>query len=810
MKKTKQINIYFIIVCLLAVSSFLMIFFSIIETKNTNSFNSQKEQSNNDNNVFFGRKLDFHNDSIEICSKSSENLVKYFETGKTKYVNLYDQKSAENPPDHIKTLLEAFNDDINGEERQDDIVSYLLHFSPILFFYLVAIACVPGWIICIFMAIYRCCCCCCCKKPECRLPFFIIVSIMNLAVIITCIVGLSKTNGIFKGVLNTECSILRFVNEVVEGETKSTFPKWAGIEGVLDILNRTTIEIEQMSLGDTEIYIEEKKNAYNDAKNSFENDLKDACQDISEEPIYKYNNYILDIAKDFGEYQNGNFTNGSYADKWIKQAGVTDKVEISYNVLGEIIHGNTYEAMLLAQYFIEYIQSYIFSVQLLIGEGFLNVSEVIDKYGRLIFNIIFGVLLGISCFIEFLLIFLYFFSSRKYHSCIMHFIIKILIHILWNIFAILMIAIFLFGTSLSLIGSFGEDLVEFFSYILSKKNLQSDSPILLGEDAYLLEVCMNGKGNIWDTLGIEPDLSSIDNLKTLSLEIDLLIEFLTVNEANLDEDPVYDELILEIDERKNLKKNFGLIHKNCFNQTLMFKESISNLNMALEICNIHERWSFTCSEEFPDNLEGNCNSEIDENKCINPFTCYHQLNNRYSSFPTTCSNANNLANIIYTIFNAIDYASDGENPLKENSLKRKASYANNAYIFFLINAKLALEDYTIKFRPLTSLYNNFVGNGTIFGFLNCAFLGKNTKVILYYLNESIGKKFKSLGITIIVIGFAMALSISFTIILVIIISATVKIRQNEGNNNVVIPNDNLNNNEPIHLETNNDNNIITP
>ena len=798
--------------CFVIISLLIIILFFFIKSEKGITNNPKKEQKTLNNHIF-GRELDFHDDSIKVCSKSSENLVKYFKTGSIQYVEFHSEEDPGNPPNYIKTLLEAisFDNDLEGEQRTDKAVSYLMHFSPIFFFYLVGLACIPGWIVCICMSIYRCCCCSCCKKPECRLPFFVVVSVMNLAVIITCIVGLGKTNKIFKGVVNTECSFLRFINEVVDGESKNTLPKWGGIEGILHILNRTSVEIEIMSSDDTDDYLEEKMNAYKEAMSDLESSLERACEEIAGESNYQYNDYILDIVKEFGKYENGIFTNNSYADKWMKLAGITDKVEKSYNAYGKVIHGNTYEAMILAQYFIEFIEENIYLIKLIIGESILILSDTIDKYGRLIFNIIFSVLLCFSFLLEFLLIFLYFFSSRKYHNCIMHFIIKYLIHILWNVFALLMIAIFIFGTTLTLIGTFGEDLVDIISYIFSSKNLKSQSPILLGEDGYLLEVCMNGKGNVWDTLGIESSLSDIDRLRMLSFEIDFMIEMLTVNHINYDDDPVYEELITEIDRRKNLEKNFGLIGQNSDDDIIRLNDTILQLNNALRDCSIGERLSISCNVDFPDKLEGDCNSVITDNKCINPSNCYIELNNRYSS--STCSNANNLGNIIYSIFNAINYAS-AESDDKPNSLKNKGSAVHNDYGLFLLNASIALDEYTVTFAPLTSLFNNFVGNGSIFGFLNCAFLGKNAKVLLYYLNSAIGTEFKSLGITVIVIGFAMSLSISFTIVLTMIISATVRIRANErnlsvttaiNNNNDINTNNNAMNGEQI-IENNNANN----
>ena len=46
-------------------------------------------------------------------------------------------------------------------------------------------------------------------------------------VVAVCIYGLSKSNHIFIGVADTECSILKFIDEVLDGESKETKPKLA-------------------------------------------------------------------------------------------------------------------------------------------------------------------------------------------------------------------------------------------------------------------------------------------------------------------------------------------------------------------------------------------------------------------------------------------------------------------------------------------------------------------------------------------------------------------------------------------------------
>ena len=721
--------------------------------------------------IFFGRKLNFYSDSIKICNRSSENLTKYFETGDTKYVKLYEFKEDEESKEYIIALI----DTLSGEgDTQENFNKYINHLTYIFFFFLVGLVCIPGWVICCSCSCYNCCLCCCLKKPKYLLPFFIVVSIMNSAVIITCMVGLIKAKDIFIGVTNTECSILRFINEVIEGESKITLPKWGGINSIINMFDRTAHEIEEMETDNTKSITEDKKNEYNQEKEEFENAIKDACNAISNEDKYKYNDYILDIAKKFGKFENGNFTENSYADKWSKEAGLTNMIEASYNILGQIVVPNTAIGMRSAIEFIKEMNEGIEAVKDLIGEVVLEYSEQIDYYGKLIFLIIFATLLFISLLIEILLAFFIFFPDRKITNCLKAFIFKYAIHILWNIFALLMIAAFIFGALLTLVGALGEDLFKMFSFLISNKNLSSNSPKIIegGKGTIILNSCINGNGIISDELGIESDLGNIDILKTLTIEIDKIIGKIIENQSKTDEDLVYDELIAEIN-LKNAQKNYELV-KESSDEKINLKQTISDLNKKLGTCSINERWSFSCSTEYSNLEVDTCSSSSsDTNKCMDPLTCNNELLNRYSD---PCQDANELGNIINKLTSAINCIEDNS---QSSSIKKQAESIKEQYRIFLNNAKNSLEGYTTKFTPITAIYNNFVGNGSILGFINCAFLGKNVKVMLNYLDDSIGTQFKNLGICVLFIGIEMAFSISFTILLVVIKNETEKIREKE-------------------------------
>ena len=760
-KETKSfLKSYYIILLIILICFPLLKFSSIYNEKIKIFFHNKL-------GIIFGRKLNFYTDSLKVCARSSENLAKYFETGDTQYVELYEYKNEEEPSNFTLQFINILSGDSDEEETKNTLLS---HYALASFFFLASFLSIPGWIICCSCSCCKCYCCCCLKQPKFRLPFFIVSTILNVIIMGTCIAGLSKTNDIFKGLTNAECSILRFINEILDGETKSTLPKWGGVDAIISMFEKTVKQIEEMGKDDTKTVTEAKSNKYNTIKTNFEDSIKGACDAISSEESYIYQDYKLDLAKKFGEFETDHFTYDSYAEKWSKEAMITNNIQASYNVFGEIITTNVATSMGKAIEFIQIMNDGIEGFKDLIGEMVLEYSEQLDEYGKLVFRLVFGILLFISVLLECLLIVFIFFSSSKHTNCLIACISKVFIHIIWNMFALFMIIMFFFGSIMTFVGMLGEDVFQMLSFLISKRNLESDSPMIIDSGSNLINVCINGDGIIADELGIESDLGKINLLKTLTNDIDSMIIKITENQ---DFDLVYNELLLEYNIRKETH-NFELIKKdsNGNEEKISLLNSLKNLNEKLKACSVSERWSFLCVKDFPNLAKEDCQSTIsDSNKCIDPMSCNNNelKNNRYSS----CSDADNFGKIVDKITSSIKYI-ETENG---NSILKQASDVNTAYKTYLTGAKNALDGYTLKFTPLTAIYDNFVGNGSIMGFINCAFLGKNVKVMLKYLDDSVGNQFKTLGITVLVNGVAMGLSICFIILLVIIVNSTVKLRE---------------------------------
>ena len=205
---------------------------------------------------------------------------------------------------------------------------------------------------------------------------------MILLIIILSFVGLGKTRGFFKEIRDAECSILKFINEALLGESKKELPKWGGIEYLFLFLDFTIYQLREMSTNKTLETIGKKNKDYINITTQFENVLINASKGILEQKDYKINifskNYILDIAEKFGEYNNGNFTEGSYADKWKKQA-ISKSVENSYNELGNIIRDFLNTNLENAKNYIIDLERDIEEIKNMIGKKTLDYSKRVEK-----------------------------------------------------------------------------------------------------------------------------------------------------------------------------------------------------------------------------------------------------------------------------------------------------------------------------------------------------------------------------------------------------------------------------------------------
>ena len=109
------------------------------------------------------------------------------------------------------------------------------------------------------------------------------------------------------------------------------------------------------------------------------------------------------------------------------------------------------------------------------------------------------------------------------------------------------------STSFFLGSNLGKDVFYAFSFIISTKNLKSESPVILGEAGFFFNVCFNGDGALNRELGIDFNLEQIEELKNFVGTFDDYLPIMNTIYIKDDkfEDVVYNELMNEMSEKKD-------------------------------------------------------------------------------------------------------------------------------------------------------------------------------------------------------------------------------------------------------------------
>ena len=712
---------------------------------------------------FFGRNLGFKEDTDKICERGSKELKEYYSTGDPSKFGIQEIK-AEDRPEYIQALINMINGAVNGgDELQDNAMTYAKHLIPVAFFLAVTILAIPGWIMCCSCCCCNCCCCCCCKQPCCKLPFYIITNAMYAIVVAVSIYGLSQSNSIFVGLADTECSLLRFLGDILNGETKDRTPKWGGIEKIKSLLQDTVKEIGELNKGAID-GLSSTKTAVNDAETLFKGNLKTSCTTIKGEGKYKYGDYTLDIAKNYGEFDGDNappittFAGGWYNEYYEISKQTNDNMGQVEDNFDKVKGDDMTSSLTDASTQFEDIKSSIDSVKDGISDVIINNSETIEDYGKLGFKIVFSVLTVIDVAIA-ALMFLFCFCSGKACSscCFFRCGLKIVLHILWNIMALLMILTFLIGSIFTLVGTLGKDLTSAVSYIVGEENLgKGEEAILLGEAAEKLNVCINKDGNITGLINLNDKADSLEKLKDLENKInDLLLKSRILKTQKI----TYNRYISILDKRDSYSETDFYMIKDT-GEKIILKDKVSELNTETQ--SIKDKWVFI------KNLGTACSaySFHDTEIKFNPYDC--DPNTRYPSTCSECSSFSGISNDVSAIVNAQNYANGNE----AKSIRKVIGDLSGDYDNFLDKQIEGLENFARTIHRLTGLFGQFVGtNDGFFSFINCKFIGTDIKVLLKALENSLGKDFYTVGVCLLLSGFSMAVGISFTILLMIIINA---------------------------------------
>lgn len=448
--------------------------------------------------------------------------------------------------------------------------------------------------------------------------------------------------------------------------------------------------------------------------------------------------------------------NPSYMYAWYKEySGIAGQSKESINEAKTnfdtvLKSGDLTKSLEDGQKEVEDIGKTISDIKESISGMIIDYSGDINDYGKLGFKIVFSVLAVIDAAIAAFMLLLCFCSGKLCNKCCCcRCAFKLVIHLLWNIFALLMFLTLLIGSIFTLIGSLGKDFISVINYIVSEKNLGEKEPLIIGEEGKKINSCFNGNGDILTELGFNlTEMDAINKLYELEDQLALIeIQFQNLRRS---EQGTYYVMKSELEKRVNYDTTefYAFLDDDSTNPSSIIKLEtlVTDLNTQSG-----DKWSFHCNNE-----DTSCKNLKDTNLV--------------SGIPPEYSaTAKATGAKIESIKNLVSNADTGSTGFRTLT---KALF--DSYNIFLDAEIVALEVFRGKIHDLTGIFEKYVGkNGKAVDFVNCNFLGTNLKVILKNLKDSLGSNLYTVGICLILSGCSIGISIAFTILLIVIINQSV-------------------------------------
>ena len=441
----------------------------------------------------------------EICDKTSDDLMSRY----TKHDFTYE-------PDkkvHSEALIRYIkNNDIKH------IIEYLPHVAPFGILFLIGICSCVGWFFYCF-----CCCCpsCCCKpnsnnKPGCCGYTSSIILLAVYGIIVALAVtnfGLSTT--LLEGINGASCAFFKFYDTVLHGESEEVqLPRWDGIEKIINKLDETAELID-----DIDFDIDERGSAIEaikDQNNQISSTIKTLDYEVPNIRKSITSMYPeFDLLQTYTPMNNPNSELGQIYNEYINHIGVPFTILNNSQKPFEKIVSNKREfsnSLSKSANTISKIENRFNDIADKVLNEWYTLQSKINSYGPILYFL----LCGFFCFFGVLG-----FLSTMFYCCCKYGCMKFMLHLTWNFFTLLAFVGMLIGSRCCLVGKVSSDAVGVVSFLFGD-NLQSDEVLFFkeGKSTELINICVNGDGNMRETLNLNEMMEPLNQLYNLSKFMD--------------------------------------------------------------------------------------------------------------------------------------------------------------------------------------------------------------------------------------------------------------------------------------------------
>jgi len=727
----------------------------------------------------------------DICSNGPDDLYSFYYKGTS-----YDTSDVESTKSEA---VDALINIIDGDDLATNAKTYGKSALKWLIFIVCGILMILGWIICLICMCCNCCCCtCCCKKKICSIITFLLCTGCFATVFVLSTHSFIAVKNAMKGMNGASCSLLQFIHEIIDGQSdQNQASYWIGIDGINKVLDDVAAGIDNTINNNALDFFRNKKqynnyltNAQNkinegNGKNKDDNGLLTVnltdgtklipyCVDFwgttTTANTYLYytqleydslksssNELVTEMDNNFKEITNCEYDEVN-DEKNCGDSQVKQTIEDSRNSVNDM-------------------KEPINDLKDKISDPLIDYQDLINDYGKKYCRLVFLVLSGFCAVICVLLLFF------KICNCVGK-IIKLIIHILWNILAIFTIICFLIGGIIGLVGKIGKDLVDVMAFVTSDENLNSEKPILMnkiGDDVSdILKTCLSGDGDLAETLDLNNNANSLQQLNDLRDQFASLKENYGENDESGMPTNFTNEYIKKYYEYDFKNKDNG----NNYNLTQDIK-SINDLTVnKQDSCGnlIDEKWSYNETENgYTKPSTFNYVASPNSHELIYLYNILetNYYDHRYSdlcSTGTLQNQVNNTAEIFVKINEFFNQENDMFTAQQEIKSNMDGVYTS---LNEVIDSALTI------INEITNSLNQYIGeSGSIWNLLNCKFMGKDLNILLRNLDTGLGDKFLKMGTEITTLATLQAVGIVLTLITLNANSEDKKDKKNKEKGNV--------------------------
>ena len=726
----------------------------------------------------------------DICSNGPDDLFSFYYEGTP-----YDTSDVESTKSEAVDALISI---IEGNDLASNAKTYGMSALKWIIFIACGILMILGWLVCLICMCCNCCCCtCCCKKKICSIITFLLCTGCFAIVFVLSTHSFIAVKNAMKGMNGASCSLLQFIHEIIDGQSdKNQTSYWIGIDGINKVLDDVSSGIDK-TIDNNALDFFRNKKTYNtyltDAEGAINTGNNQNKVGGSDDLLSISINSSLTLIPQCVIFWGSTTTEGSYlslakleydnlknsSNELVTEMN-TNFVEITNCHYDEATDSKNCGESDVKQTIedsrtgVNDMKEPINDLKDKISDPLIDYQNLINDYGKKYCRLVFLVLSGFCAVICGLLLFF------KICNCVGK-IIKLIIHILWNILAIFTIVCFLIGGIIGLFGKIGKDLVDVMAFVTSDENLNSENPILInkvGSDvSKYLKTCLSGNGDLAEALELKTKANSLEELNNLRDKFVALKNNVSEHQESEIPTEFTNEYLKKYYEYTFRDKDSG--NNYDINQNI---KSINDLTVNKpDGCGdiIDEKWSYKETENGytkPTTFNDLATNNSHELIYIYDIIDEDQYNNRYNGFcssGTIQSNVNNNAEIFVKIndfFNQDNNMFTAQDNIKDNM--------DGVYI----NLNKVIDSALLIINEITNSLNQYVGeSGSVWNLLNCTFMGKDLNILLRNLDTGLGDKFLKMGTEITTLAILQAIGIVLTLITLNANSEDNKDKKNKNN-----------------------------